>query len=172
MDHNSAGFVYVLSNPCYKKNVFKIGKTQNAVYKRIEKLSSDTGVPAPFVVEYYAHFDDCHKAERLAHSQLHNYRIANNREFFDVDLVIIVREIESIESCTRLFASSSSQEESASTTKSIADEVKAEELESIDTKKLIVDEVRESESFDAHLREMQQKKTKAIYDEVYQKTIR
>ena len=41
------GYVYVLTNPCFKENWVKIGQTDN-LERRIFELSQATGVPLAF----------------------------------------------------------------------------------------------------------------------------
>ncbi len=45
------GFVYILTNPCFKENWVKIWQTDN-LDRRIWELSQATGIPLPF--EMYA----------------------------------------------------------------------------------------------------------------------
>ena len=44
--------VYILSNPAFDTDIHKIGFTSGCVIERAKNLSSDTGVPLPFIVEY------------------------------------------------------------------------------------------------------------------------
>lgn len=80
------GYIYVLLNASYAKNILKIGKTERLPEIRAQELSSATGVPTKFVVAYEASVADCDLAERLIHEQLESYRISASREFFEIPL--------------------------------------------------------------------------------------
>ena len=75
----SAGFVYVMVNPAL--TVIKVGCSTKIPHYRAEELSRDTGVPAPYEVVYYAHFDQMFIAEQEAHRRLGQW--AYNKEFFN-----------------------------------------------------------------------------------------
>lgn len=47
---SNIGYVYILRNPAME-GIFKIGKADD-VQKRINELSSSTGVPMPFECEF------------------------------------------------------------------------------------------------------------------------
>jgi len=82
------GFVYILSNPVFPNNIFKIGKTTRKPSKRAWELYvGSTGVPEPFDVIHQRLVEDCHEAERLLHNRLNEYRINEYREFFKLSLV-------------------------------------------------------------------------------------
>ncbi len=91
---SEAGYVYVLINPSLE-NMVKIGKTTKDPQTRAEELSSATGVPTKFIVAYKEYFSDCAAAEKYVHTILaeKGYRIAENREFFDVPLDEVVKVI-------------------------------------------------------------------------------
>lgn len=79
-----SGFIYVLSNPSFGGNLYKIGKTTRTPEERAVELSSPTGIPKPYRVEYQQYVSDCHEAERMIHGALHKYR--GRREFFEIEL--------------------------------------------------------------------------------------
>jgi hypothetical protein len=83
----AAGYIYVLSNPSMGPYL-KIGKTTRAPRERLAELSGSTGVPTPFVLEFDAYVEDVARAEQLVHTRLtqEGYRVAANREFFNVDV--------------------------------------------------------------------------------------
>jgi hypothetical protein len=85
--------VYLLLNPALP-NLVKIGKTQGTADDRARQLSG-TGVPASFVVVYKKDFNDCDSAERFVHTLLETrgYRVAANREFFDVPVPVAIEAI-------------------------------------------------------------------------------
>lgn len=80
------GYIYVLLNTSYGKNILKIGKTKRLPEIRAQELSGVTGVPTKFVVAYESSVADCDLAERLIHQELESYRISASREFFEVPL--------------------------------------------------------------------------------------
>ncbi len=79
------GYIYILSNAAMGK-LLKIGFTCGSVEKRAMELSSATGVPDAFVVEYFHISDDVEEIESLAHAQLEELRYKGNREFFEISL--------------------------------------------------------------------------------------
>lgn len=90
----SKGFVYILSNP-ELRSLLKIGWSVKVPTERIEELFT-TGVPRPFVLEYYCLATDGAGLEARVHDKLRAYRISADREFFRVSLPLAVRTIESL----------------------------------------------------------------------------
>ena len=89
------GYIYVMSNPMFRDNIIKIGKTRNNPDERKKDLYS-TGVPEPFKVEYYALVKDFDSMEKVIHEVLRNKRPNKNREFFTIsvsDAIIAIRGI-------------------------------------------------------------------------------
>ena len=78
-------WVYILSNPSIP-DVLKIGFTNLTPELRAKQLSSSTGVVIPFKVEWAFKCFDGNRMEAEVHSALKEYRISNQREFFQVDL--------------------------------------------------------------------------------------
>lgn len=81
-----AGYVYILTNPSFKEDWVKIGKSSRPVDIRSKELDN-TAVPLPF--EIYATLKTCKysEAERLIHRYIERFtdlRIRDNREFFNV----------------------------------------------------------------------------------------
>lgn len=87
----SAGYVYALINPSMD-GLVKIGKTTRHPDDRAKELSASSGVPTPFAVAYHKYFQDCAKAEEFVHSRLNtmNYKVTNNREFFNAPLRVAI----------------------------------------------------------------------------------
>ena len=79
----TAGFVYLLSNPSMP-NIVKIGSTERTLKDRLTELSSTTGVPTPFVIEYYLMVENPYDIEIALHDELSEFRVSNNREFFNI----------------------------------------------------------------------------------------
>jgi hypothetical protein len=78
-------WVYVLSNPTMP-GLLKIGYTSTTPQERAQQISNATGVAAPFVVEYAFRCHEGEFLEREVHGYLDSYRVANNREFFKLEL--------------------------------------------------------------------------------------
>lgn len=75
-------YVYLLSNVSMP-GLIKVGRTTNHPNQRIAELHS-TGVPTRFELELSILVADSARCERLAHQALHQFRVADNREFFRV----------------------------------------------------------------------------------------
>ena len=82
-DHDS--WVYVLSNPV-QPGILKIGYTSNTPEERARQLSNSTGVAMPYEVEYAYSCWNGLELEKDIHERLHEYRLNNQHEFFQVDL--------------------------------------------------------------------------------------
>lgn len=88
----AVGRVYVLSNKAMP-GFLKIGYTMNTVEGRVKELSSATGVPSEFIIEYQVECRDAAGVEALVHESLNNSRHSNSREFFLISLEDAVNEI-------------------------------------------------------------------------------
>ena len=89
------GYLYVMSNPSFKDNLLKIGKSDYDPGKRKKELET-TGVPDAFFVEYCVRFDNHHSLESQVHRKLTSNRTNRSREFFNITVpqaISIVREI-------------------------------------------------------------------------------
>ena len=78
------GWIYCLSNPSYKKDLFKIGITLRTPPERAKDLSRTSGVPQPFVVEFAKWVKNPKKKEKDVHTYMSRAydRPEPNREFF------------------------------------------------------------------------------------------
>ena len=81
----NVGYVYVLSNKSLPPNTYKIGSTYGNPEERAEELTG-TGHLHPFKVESNIKIQSAEYFERKIHSLLKNYRVKQNREFFEIDL--------------------------------------------------------------------------------------
>ncbi len=77
------GWVYIMSNPSMP-GLLKIGVTQRKAKIRAKELSSATGVPTPFVIEFTALVEDPYSVESSVHRALSRARVNGRREFFRV----------------------------------------------------------------------------------------
>ena len=86
MDKKEPGYVYILTNPSFREDWVKIGKSSRPVDVRSKELDN-TAVPLPFEVFATMKTQKYNEAEKLVHRYIErftNLRIRNNREFFNV----------------------------------------------------------------------------------------
>ncbi len=88
------GYLYILTNPSLG-SLIKIGRTTRSPHERVSELSAGTAIPTPFVLAFDAYVENCFKAEEYVHSRLEKdgYRVASNREFFNVDVATAIAAI-------------------------------------------------------------------------------
>ena len=98
MEKNEAGYVYILTNPSFREDWVKIGKSSRPVDVRSKELDN-TAVPLPFEIYATLRTTKYAKVERQIHKQidrLTDLRIRQNREFFNIapsDALDIMRDI-------------------------------------------------------------------------------
>ena len=83
---NSAGYVYILTNPSFREDWVKIGKSSRPVDVRSKELDN-TAVPLPFEIFATMKTVKFTEVEKLVHKtidRLTDLRIRQNREFFNV----------------------------------------------------------------------------------------
>lgn len=83
---NGAGFVYILTNPSFREDWVKIGKSSRPVNIRSKELDN-TAVPLPFEIFATMKTVKFNEVEKLVHKtidRLTDLRIRQNREFFNV----------------------------------------------------------------------------------------
>jgi len=78
--------VYVLSNPSLPKEYLKIGYTKLKPEERATQISSATGVPTPYKVEWAYKCFNGELVERMTHNKLKAFRVNNRKEFFHISL--------------------------------------------------------------------------------------
>ena len=81
----STGIVYVLSNvamPGYIKIGYTSGNSAKDIEDRMSQLDS-TGVPRSFDCEYAALVSNCSQVEKAIHTAFGDFRVRQNREFFE-----------------------------------------------------------------------------------------
>ena len=86
MDENKKGYLYILTNPSFKEDWVKIGKSSRPVDVRSKELDN-TAVPLPFEVFVTLKTSMYNEVEKLVHKtidRLTDLRIRQNREFFNV----------------------------------------------------------------------------------------
>lgn len=80
------GYVYILTNPSFKEDWVKIGKSSRPVDVRSKELDN-TAVPLPFEIFATMKTRKYNEVEKLVHKnidRLSDLRIRQNREFFNV----------------------------------------------------------------------------------------
>lgn len=83
---NETGYVYILTNPSFREDWVKIGKSSRPVDVRNKELDN-TAVPLPFEIYATLKTTKYAKVERQIHKQidrLTDLRIRQNREFFNI----------------------------------------------------------------------------------------
>ena len=96
-----AGYVYILTNPSFRKDWVKIGKTARPVNTRSKELDN-TAVPLPFEIYATLKTVEYASAEKLIHKmidRLTNKRIRKSREFFNIEPEIaldILRDVRDV----------------------------------------------------------------------------
>jgi len=86
MTDKEPGYVYILTNPSFREDWVKIGKSCRPVNVRSKELDN-TAVPLPFEIFATLKTTKYNEAEKLVHKYIErftNLRIRNNREFFNV----------------------------------------------------------------------------------------
>lgn len=81
------GFVYILTNPSFREDWVKIGKTSRPVNTRSKELDN-TAVPLPFEIYATLKTAEYANAETLIHKmidRLTDKRIRKSREFFNIE---------------------------------------------------------------------------------------
>ena len=92
------GYVYILTNPSFREDWVKIGKSSRPVDVRSKELDN-TAVPLPFEIYATLYTSKFDKIEKQIHKQidrLTDLRIRQNREFFNIapDIALdIMRDI-------------------------------------------------------------------------------
>lgn len=83
---NKLGYVYILTNPSFKEDWVKIGKSSRPVDIRSKELDN-TAVPLPFEIYATMQTSKYNEVEKLVHKtidRLTDLRIRQSREFFNV----------------------------------------------------------------------------------------
>lgn len=80
------GYVYILTNPSFKEDWVKIGKSAVSVEQRVKQLDG-TAVPLPFEIYATLKTSKYSEVEKVVHQtidSLTDLRIRQNREFFNI----------------------------------------------------------------------------------------
>ncbi len=90
------GYIYIASNPGFKKGLYKIGMTNEKPEKRIYSLSRSTSAPADFNLEYSRLSEQDKLVETRVHSILESCRFRTNKEFFKIKLQKAISTVEKV----------------------------------------------------------------------------
>lgn len=83
----TTGYVYILTNPSFREDWVKIGRSSRPVDVRSKELDN-TAVPLPFEIYATLQTSKFGQIEKMLHGlldQVANKRIRKNREFFNVE---------------------------------------------------------------------------------------
>jgi len=86
MEHKNHGYVYVLTNPSFKEDWVKIGKSKRLPEVRGRELYN-TAVPLPYEVYATLYTSKYNEAEKMIHKmidRISDLRINKSREFFNI----------------------------------------------------------------------------------------
>lgn len=86
-DNKNSGWIYIMRNANFGKNIFKIGLTSKDTNTRAKQLSK-TSVPDQYFVLREWAVRDCIIAEKRIHEKLNEFRIDQRREFFLLDMKV------------------------------------------------------------------------------------
>ena len=85
-EKQETGYVYILTNPSFREDWVKIGKSSRPVDVRSKELDN-TAVPLPFEIFATMETAKYNEVKRLVHKTIYrltDLRIRQNREFFNV----------------------------------------------------------------------------------------
>jgi hypothetical protein len=90
---DSEGYIYIMRSEANIKNLYKIGRSKDVI-RRQKELSSPSGVPIEFKISHKRKVINAAEAEKIIHRRLKKYRFTKNREFFEIELKLAIREID------------------------------------------------------------------------------
>jgi len=88
------GLIYIAHNPRDGKDTFKVGKTERDIAGRMAELTASTSNLGQYSSLAYFVVSDIHAAERACHLRLAQYRIQENREFFEIEINLLLRVVQ------------------------------------------------------------------------------
>lgn len=94
------GYIYIITNDCFKDNIVKIGKTSKTPDERCAELySGNTGIPIPYNVYASLRTPNYDGVELALHRYFADKRINNNREWFSVSVDDVLNIFKVLLSC-------------------------------------------------------------------------
>lgn len=91
--NRQSGWLYVLSTKD-EPDILKIGMTTRTVSERVKEINSATGVLYPYSARAVYRVRDARAAERRVFKLLSDYRVRQDREFFEIAFPLAARMIE------------------------------------------------------------------------------
>jgi hypothetical protein len=91
-DKSAVGWVYVLSNKEHP-GMFKIGHTKVSVSGRVKQLNGTSTVGEGWKVEDAFLCLDSYALEQEVHKTLNEYRVRDDREFFQIPLEVAIQTV-------------------------------------------------------------------------------
>ena len=128
------GFIYCISNPSFKANIYKIGFTTVNLHKRMRSLYK-TGVPTKFVINFAKMVKKCREAEKDIHVKLAKQRVNPSREFFECPLQNIKRIFDKVEGVWWTDGSNQVKEDQVKEDQTKKDQTKNDQAKKDQTKK-------------------------------------
>lgn len=93
VSQDKLGWLYILSRKD-EPDILKIGMTTRSVESRVKEINSATGVLVPYSARAVFQVEDAKEAENLVFRLLSDYRIREDREFFDLPFSKAIEMIE------------------------------------------------------------------------------
>ena len=90
---DKSGWLYILSRKD-EPDILKIGMTTRSVTERVKEINSATGVLRPYSARSVYEVENATEAEKLVFKLLADYRIREDREFFQIPFAEAVKMIE------------------------------------------------------------------------------
>ena len=87
------GWLYILSSKD-EPDILKIGRTTRSVEDRVKEINSATGVLVPYSARAVFQVENTIAAENLVFNLLNDYRIRQDREFFEIPFSEAAKKIE------------------------------------------------------------------------------
>ncbi len=95
INDDKSGVLYCMNNEMFETDIYKIGRTKDII-----KRKKNYTTPYIKEIEYLyvtKYLPDCKKAEKILHYLLKKYRINQDREFFKINIKIIIENMKFIE---------------------------------------------------------------------------
>ncbi len=92
-EDDDAGWIYLLSTR-QARTLLKIGMTTRSVEQRVREINNATGVVIPFGVRRCWRVRTPAQAEKQVHRALSEFRIRDDREFFEAEFMQVVLTIQ------------------------------------------------------------------------------
>ena len=86
------GYVYIMTND-FVPGLLKIGRTTRTPEQRAAELSG-TGIPGKWMVKHSIFVPNCEHIEKITHNSLRDYRVSDDREFFNIEIQKAIEVIE------------------------------------------------------------------------------